>query len=376
MYKIGFIVSAILAILGAGIAHAGVTGKISGRVLALDGGNPLVGANVIVAGTSLGASTDLDGYYFLINVPPGVHEVTASFMGFRPITKSRVFVQVDHTTELDFRLESTTLEAAETVIVIAEQQEIQRDVTSTRVNISSEEIDDLPVNDIADILRLQTGVVATGENRNNLHVRGGRTGELAYLVDGHRMEDPLFGGSGTDVNTAAIEQMELLTGTFNAEYGNAMSGVVNIVTKENVEEYHGRVSYKSTALGLESYSDNLNEGYADGYVSGPLPFVDNAGFLLSGKIINSGDYYQSGSGFITDANNDIWPSGEGSGEPFGYDNLDSFFGKVHFQPFKGSKLALSLNYDNRNWQNYVHSYKYIPDSAYVRFSNSRLTVTL
>jgi len=347
-------------------AFSGISGKISGRVIDKITGEALSGANVTIEEMKIGASTDLDGYYYLINIPPGYHDVTASFLGYRTMLVTDVFVMVDNTSNVDFQMESTTLQAAEEVVIEAQRPEIETDITSTKVNISSVEIADLPVNTVSDILRLQAGVVDDG----GLHVRGGRTGELAFIVDGHRLEDPLFGGSGTSINTSAIEQMELVTGTFNAEYGNAMSGIVNIVTKEKVENYHGNIAVKTSALGIEETSDNLGEIYSEGFLSGPVPGISSAGFLLSGKWVDSDNYYQSGKLVTIDGT--TYTTGEKSGKPFGYDNLGSFFGKLYYNLTNNSKVSVTYNYDDREWQNYVHSYKYIPDSAYVRYSDSQL----
>lgn len=345
---------------------AGVTGKISGRIVDAGTGEPLPGANAAISELSLGASTDLNGYYYIINIPPGYHDLTVSFLGYRPVTISDIFVMVDNTSQVDLRMEAATLDAAEAVTIEASRTEIDNDITSTLVNIESAEMENLPVNTISDVLRLQAGIVES----DGLHVRGGRPGELAYLIDGHRIEDPYFGGNGTDINIAAIEQMELITGTFNAEYGNAMSGVVNIVTKENPREYRGEITQKTSSLGIEKSSDNLGQNYTEGFFSGPIYPGSHIGFLMSGKHVTEDNYYKAGTPSVISG--DTLAAGNESNDPFGFDNLDSFFGKIYFQPFSNAKLAFSYNYDNREWQNYSHAYKYIPDSAYVRASDSQL----
>ncbi len=360
------IVSFTLLLFVPYIIFAGTTGKITGRIVDGQNGEPLVGCNVFVEGMQLGASTDLEGYYFILNVPPGTYNLTAHYIGYQKVTKTKVFVRVDHTTQINFQLDEQVIELGGAVVVQAERPEVERDVTSTVVNVSSDEIDALPVNTVSEVLQLQAGVV----NRGGLHIRGGRSGELAYLIDGHRVDDPLFGGAAADINNEAIQQMELITGTFNAEYGNAMSGVVNIVTKENLSRLKGRIRAKATKLGINEKSDNLNERYVEGNLSGPFWRDSPVGFLLSGKLIRGDNYYESGT-LVTDSLG-TRPSGNFSGEPFGYDNSNSFFGKLFFKPFAGAKLSLSFNYNDREWQNYVHSYKYIPDSAYVRNSESKL----
>ncbi|MBN2356118.1 TonB-dependent receptor [candidate division KSB1 bacterium] len=361
--KVLILLTALLALFTS--VFAGTTGKLIGKIVAKNTGDPVVGANVIIDGTQMGALTDIDGYFFILNIPPGTYSVTARHIGYRATTITNVYIRVDHTTEISYALEEQVLEG-ESIVVRAERPEVQRDVTSTVVNVSSEEIDTLPINTIGELLQLQAGVVSSG----GLHIRGGRSGELAYLIDGHRIEDPLFGGNATDINNEAIQQMELITGTFNAEYGNAMSGVVNIVTKENTARVRGRIRAKTTHLGIDEANDNLNEKYLEGNISGPLWPGSPIGFLLSGKMVDGDNYYQSGT--LIEENGIIRPSGQYSGNAFGYDKMGSFFGKVFFNPFAKAKLSLSFNFNDREWQNYSHSYKYIPDSSYIRKSNSNL----
>jgi outer membrane receptor for ferrienterochelin and colicin len=344
----------------------GTTGKIAGLIVDQRTGEPLAGVNVTVAGYPLGASTDQDGYYHILNILPGTYQVTAQYLGYQEITKTEVFVQVDLTTSLNFELPEKTLEMSESIVVVAEREAVQKDITSTVINMSTDQIQKLPVSSVNDLLSLQAGVV----DDNGLHVRGGRSGELAYLVDGHRVEDPLFGGNPTDINNEAIQQMELLTGTFNAEYGNAMSGIVNIVTKENFGDITGRVRYRMSKLGLEDASDNLNARHLEGFLSGAVWTGAPVGVTLSGRMRLQDNYYQSG--LLTTDSTGLRPSGLFSGEPFGYSNVWSFFGKAFYRINPQMKLSVSYNYDRDEWQSYIHSYKYIPDSAYVRNSNSDL----
>ncbi len=344
------------------LVFAGTTGKIAG-IVKNTGGESMVGVNVYVEGLNLGAATDADGYFFIINVPPGKQRLTAQYIGYKDVTITDVFVRVDHTTELNFVIEEDVLNLGESIVVEATRREIERDVTFTNVNVNTETIEQLPVTSVNEVLSLQAGVVNTGA----LHVRGGRSGELAYLIDGNRVEDPLFGGSPTDVNTKAIQQLELITGTFNAEYGNAQSGVINIVTKENFDRLTGDIRYRSSNLGIEEASNNLNGRLVEGYLNGPLYPGSKVGILLSGKLDNNDNYYQSGR-----LSPEGIPTGEFSGEAFGYNNLTSVFGKIYFKPFSTGKLSFSYNYNDREWQSYVHSYKYIPDSAFTRFRESQL----
>ncbi|MDZ7373893.1 MAG: TonB-dependent receptor [candidate division KSB1 bacterium] len=222
------------AVAWSGLALAGTTGKIAGRVTDARTGEPLPGVNVILENTQMGAATDENGEYFIINVPPGTYSVVARMIGYVPKRYERVRVSVDLTTQLDFQLEPTVIEVEKPVVVVA-QRVIQKDLTSSEVSISSERIEELPVRSVTELLDLQAGVVrdAAGE----LHIRGGRTNEIVYLVDGVQVINPLDRRSGITIDDQAIEELKVITGTFNAEYGQALSGVVNIVTKKGTDRF-------------------------------------------------------------------------------------------------------------------------------------------
>ena len=360
----------IITLLLSNLIYAGTTGKIAGRVVDNETGEPLIGANVYVKILSTGASTDVNGYYFILNVPPGNYEVTASYIGYQSLVKSNVSVKVDKTTDLDFNLSSTAVQGQEVVIVEARIPNVQRDKTSTMQNIDEKELETLPVNTVSGVLQLQTGVVNSG----GLHVRGGRSGEVAFYVDGYRIEDPLFNEQVVEVNNQAIQQMEFLTGTFNAEYGNALSGVVNIVTKENFDKLTGQLTYKRTNIGLNDAGKDLNENYYEGYFNGPLWKGSPLGILLSAKYTSADNYYFSGNSQVVQDSNGI--SNESiefsRNKPFGYDKYLTLLGKTYFKPFPSGKITLLYNYSDRDWQNYDHLMRFIPDSTYIRNSSSSL----
>jgi outer membrane receptor for ferrienterochelin and colicin len=347
---------AILLVSLVSSISASTFGKISGYVTDEEG-TPLAGANVVVEGQNRGASTDPDGFFYILNIAPGIHRVSARYMGYQTVTQEGVLVILDLTTSLNFQLEQTVLPGEE-VVITAERSKIQRDATSTRQNITSEELEELPVTTVNDALKLQTGVIYS---EGYIHVRGGRYGEVAYLLDGHRIEDPVYTELVADINAGAVEQIELVTGPFAAEYGNAMSGVLNISTKSTPSEFTGNVRYRMSGLGLEQPSDNLNERFVEGTFGGPICKRKRAGLLLSGRIVRKDNYYESGI-----LGEDGQPTGKLSGEAFGYHNKNNLFAKLSFEPFANGKAAVFYNLDDRQWMNYDHVYKYAPDSAYVR----------
>ncbi|HIB05750.1 MAG TPA: TonB-dependent receptor, partial [Candidatus Marinimicrobia bacterium] len=207
---------------------AGITGKLSGKVTSKETGEPLIGANVMVDGTPLGAATDLDGNYFILQVPPGTYSVRFTMIGYQTLVMNDVRVRLDLTTTIDGALNESVV-GLEEVVVQAERPMIQTDVTYSQANISSEEFEMLPVEEFEDVLSLQAGVVVTG---GEIHVRGGRGGEISYMVDGITVTDPYNSGIAVEIENNAIQELQFISGTFNAEYGQAMSAIVNIVTKD------------------------------------------------------------------------------------------------------------------------------------------------
>jgi len=210
------------------LIYAGTTGKLAGTIKDAQTREPLVGANVIIEGTNFGAATNIDGEYVILNISPGRYNVKFSFIGYETIIIQNVVIVVDQTTQLQMELNPQTIQVDE-IVVTARTPLIQKDVTSSISVITREEIDALPVSTFTELLSLQAGVTGSG---SNLHVRGGRSNEVAYMIDGTIVVDPLLGGLATDINNDAIQELSLLSGTFNAEYGNALSGVVNIVTRD------------------------------------------------------------------------------------------------------------------------------------------------
>jgi len=235
-YKFLIVMSLILIFLG---VHSGLfggtTGKIAGQVVDAETGEPLVGVNVFLEGTILGGATDTEGEYFIINIPPGTYSVLVRMMGYTPQKFEKVRVSVDLTTRVNTRLQSTVLQSDEVVVITAQKAQIQKDLTSSEVSVGAETIDQLPVRSVEAIMDLQAGVVRDASG--NLHIRGGRTSEITYMVDGVQVLNPLDRSAGISIDDQAIKELKAITGTFNAEYGQALSGVVNIVTKQGEDKF-------------------------------------------------------------------------------------------------------------------------------------------
>ena len=228
----------LLVLVLAGLAPAALaqtTGKISGRVTDATTGETLPGVNVLIEGTTLGASTDFDGDYAIIGLRPGNYTVTASFVGFATTRIPDVRVNVSLTTDVDIELREEVFEGEE-IVVEANAELVQRDLTSTEFRVTSEEIANLPVQEVGDILNTQAGVTTSG---SGIHIRGGRSSEVAYFVDGVRVTDAYDGSQSVQIENEGIEELQIIAGTYNAEYGQAMSGIINVVTKDPGSEFEG-----------------------------------------------------------------------------------------------------------------------------------------
>ncbi|MEL6820507.1 MAG: TonB-dependent receptor, partial [Calditrichota bacterium] len=270
------------------IALAGTTGKIAGVVKDADTGEALPGAVVYLDGQNYGATTDVDGYYFILNVPPGSYTLVSEMLGYGKVQIQGLRVRIDQTTRQDLKLSSQAIEGQE-VNVVADQPLIQKDVTASVATIGAEEIAALPVDDFNELVNIQAGVV-------DGHFRGGRLGEVAYLVDGIPVNDPYNNSRGIEIENSSIQQLEVISGTFNAEYGQALSAVVNLVTKEGGQDYELNVNgfggfflsnNNRIFPNLDTF-DGITARSMEASVSGPIPgFGGNMRFFATGRTLRS-----------------------------------------------------------------------------------------
>ncbi|MCI0692410.1 TonB-dependent receptor [candidate division KSB1 bacterium] len=280
-------------------------GDIKGRVIDGENGEALPGVNVIIQGTYYGAASDLDGNFTIANINPGVYTIQASIIGYKQVQNTGVKVTAGQTTTLNFKLESTVLAFGQEIVVIGERPLFNIEETASRRNITSAEIKAEVVENVKDIVANQVGVV---QSDDEIHIRGGRSHENAYLLDGISVQDPLAGtGFGLQLSTDAIEEVEVITGGFDAEYGQAMSGIINVKTKEGADEYKGSLAYKRDHFGsfdastpiVGTFSDknrhSFNTDVTEFSLSGPEPFsqyvLPALGLNLPGELSFFGNLY-------------------------------------------------------------------------------------
>ncbi len=333
------LVACLFLLLWGEIALAGTAGKIAGVVKDAESGVPLPGASIMVQGTSIGTSADEDGEYFILNIPVGTYTVKASLIGYESVTQTQVTVLLDLTTPLDFKLNSAPVELKKGVTVIASRPLIQKDLTSSTDMVIREQLDYLPNTvGIQSVISNMAGTVV--DESGLLHVRGGRGATVSYFLDDIYIQDPLVGYAGTRIPTDALEELNLTTGGFTAEYGEALSGVVSAVTQEGRSVFAGKIkaydgltrSYHVNTAEFENLKRNNNHSIVFN-LGGPLTLShnDRATFFFSGE--------------------KIWDDGY---LPHNKRETTTGTGKINLRPASNLRIVLNGNYYIRDLQRYQH----------------------
>ena len=272
--------------------------SIQGTVRDFKTGKPLPGVNVIIKGTYYGAATGSDGNYLITSISPGSYDIEISMVGYKILLKTGVKVEAGAAVTENFDLEQTVLMLGEEVVVIGKKPLFDVDETATLTRISSDDIQNKIVNSVEDILSEQIGVTTVD---NEIHIRGGRIDESLFIIDGLSIKDPLSGyGGNLFINAESIDNLEIITGGYNAEYGQAMSGVINIRLKEGRDKYEGSFKYASDNWGFsqDSYS-HYNTDHLEFNLGGPSTLFEllpkALGFDLPGMFSFFANAYGKGS---------------------------------------------------------------------------------
>lgn len=339
--------AALLAALGAGLAAAGTTGRVSGRVR--DGrGQPLAGVNVAIPTARLGAVTGDDGRYSILNVPAGLHDLRVSLLGHRTAVTTGLEVRADQITVHDVTLTEAPVELGE-IVVSARRPVVDVNLTSSLASINREEIQKLPVQELQEVVNLQAGVV-------DGHFRGGRLGEVQYQVDGVSVNNAFDNKSTLRLDRSLLQEVQVISGTFDAEYGQAMSGVVNAVLRRGDE----RFGWDAEAMvGGYAWSSGAGRVLAPGFepadvvnlqltLSGPLR-LPRTTYLVSGRY-GSRDEWVRGRGRFTPARDTanpdqgevrkyLVPDGDFAAGPVGWSREWSGVVKLAHRPAAGFELG-------------------------------------
>ncbi len=264
------------------VALYGQSGKIRGTVVDAKSKEPLIGANIVIDGTSLGSATDVEGQYLILNVPVGTFTVRASYVGYRGVSVSNVRVNLDLTTEVNFDLASQEVQMG-TVEIVAERPLINKNATNAVRFTSSEEISNLPTRGLDNLIALSAGVVQQG---GVIYVRGGRQDEVGYFVEGVQTRNPLFGGNAVTLITNSIDEVQVQSGGYNAEYGGSNAGIVITSLKSGSEKLKIYGEAISDGWNKPGVGGNLKSyGYSEyiASIGGPVPGVDWLKFYIAGN---------------------------------------------------------------------------------------------
>ncbi len=414
-----WVVATVALLLTAGSVLAGTTGKIAGTVKDAAPGDPIPGVNVTVEGTSRGAATDLNGHYYIINLSPGTYTLKVSAIGYAAQTITDVKISVDMTTTINVEL-SEEVVAGEEVTYVARRPKVKADRTFSTSSVDSKDLEVMPVTSTQEVVDLQAGVV-------DGHFRGGRGGEVVYMLDGIPIQDVYDNSQATQVNQDVVQELQVITGTFNAEYGQAMSGVVNLVTKDGGADYHGMLGaqmgdYLSNNVDEFDYIDNIKPTAIQNYdvsLSGPMPFFNKLKFYANGRLedtegwmfgrrkydldfwdqwVDWGEEYNAifenndpvtagqiatqfldSLGFdpnLSESENyvrllDRWGRADNEAIPMNPNENLYLFGKLSYDLTDRIKLSVTSLWDNREYKDFDRDYIQIPEVDYNRYRTAR-----
>ncbi len=388
----------LLMLLGSFVV-AGTTGKILGKVTDEVTGEPIIGANVYLEDTGMGSMTDLSGEYFIIGVRPGSYTLVCSYIGYKKTIIQDIHVNIDLSTIKNIELGLEIIKGEE-VVVVSKRVVIEKGRTNTTAYVSSEKIAAMPVQEVSDLIQLQAGVVQ--DAGGSFHIRGGRGGEIAYLIDGVPITDQYNGGSSIGLENSWVQELQVISGTFNAEYGQAQSGIVNVVTKEGAQKFSGNLSFStgdhvSTAdqIFWNIKTVNLNEKNVALSLQGPISFLPEGSFYSSLRYkTTEGWLYGKNQvliddtvpiqNYINEAQStqtqeersygikvpDSLQTGDGAYVPIDGDSKVSFYAKLSTNISPSIKLRYSMFYTTATGKSYSDGRRYSPEGIRTWYDES------
>ncbi len=348
---------AALLIMSSPLFGQSGVGKLSGKVIDGTTKEPLIGANVVIANSNLGAATNVNGEYFILNVPPGTYTVRISYVGYssKQITDVRVVGGI--TFELNVEL-STGIEL--NVVEITGKKFFEEKSTNTTKVFDASEIDKLPVKGVEQLASLQSGVVmadGSGGVAGNatINVRGGRGSEVLYIVDGIAQNDVYTGSNYSQVSDAAIEQISFEIGGYEAKYGQAQSGIINVTTK-NGDPYYtlfvdGMTSSLTDKYGYNLYTMNLSGPIIPGNKNHTIFLSAERGWYLDSDPHSIGVSFNSdvkySSDYLPDNSAGAWRFTGKTNSNFGDFNV-RLGANINLRDYRTFVLAYAKNDANHN----------------------------
>lgn len=219
--------------------EAWAQGKIVGHVKEKKSGESLIGTNIVILNTSLGAASDIEGDFTILNVPVGTYSLQASNIGYTKVKQIDVIVSQGQITRVDFELEESVI-GIESVTVVATRDILHKEVSSSQTVIQLDQIKETAgVNTLQEFLATQAGVTGS----SYLNIRGGNPQETGTIINGIPFVNTRVGMSQSFIPTSSIEQVSLRSGGMTAEYGEFRSGVIDVTAKSGTSDgYRGSFS--------------------------------------------------------------------------------------------------------------------------------------
>jgi outer membrane receptor protein involved in Fe transport len=227
------------------------SGSLSGKLIDKHSGQGLPGAYVVLIDTKLWTTTDKYGHYAINNIPPGSYDIRVRMLGYATMIIQNVTIRADYHHSLNFEMVSEPLKLGSEIVITADKPLIPKDVSASYTSFTTADLNrKLPGDNFYQILTHQSAMV-------DGHIRGSRHYDASYLIDGISIQEPLFREISALVPLSAIADMNIQAGSFNAEYGQAMAGAVNLTTKEGREKAEGFAKLYTDNIGLKIRNDHL-----------------------------------------------------------------------------------------------------------------------
>lgn len=296
----------LLLISGLAFGQLGIlTGVVTDKITQ----EPIIGATVQVVGTYSGGVTDADGRFTIKDLKPGDYTIRVSYYEYAVLEITGVHISEGTTTEQSVAL-SELETIGDVVEIIGEKNIINLENGSSQVNIGADDIKEMNLPDVKSILTTQVGINQTPDG---ISIRGGRVYETTYLVDGVSARDPLSGtGFGVDVGSNSIQEIDLVTGGGDAEFGAGTAGIINTRIKEGGDKYHVVGSWYRDNFGVnKNQGMHWNTDQLNLALSGPVPFLKKKlTFFISGNMSLSDEYFNITANqlhsSLLEANDSFW----------------------------------------------------------------------
>lgn len=278
--------TALMVTLFATGVFAAATGQIKGTIVDQKTGQPLIGATVLLLGTNRGANTDVDGKYQILRVEPGTYTLKVTQLGYQDIEVTNVNVRSDLTVEINQKMAEKTEELKDKVVVEAEIDIIDKFETSNQTIITKETIERQPVQTVDELIEQVAGVVTT--STGEIYIRGGRAFEVSYIVDGVPIDDPVGGlgqaGAQLSLVSGSIQEFTVIKDGFDPEYGDALSGIVNIRTQTGSKDVtRANIQFITDDFGNSTLNEySRNSDFVRFSISGPDPIFKSKVFPALG----------------------------------------------------------------------------------------------